>query len=67
MRSVNDTCFVEFDGTVTEKVRGEHERRVVARWSIDLVGRISIRLLQPTSLAQKEQRPADTSTVGAFL
>lgn len=68
MRSVNDTCSVEYDGTIIEKVRGESEPRVVARWSIDLLGRISIRLLQATSPAQKEKRPADTPTVGgAFV
>ncbi len=45
-RFLSDTYSVEFDGTSTEEARGDHERRVVARWSIDLLGRISIRLLE---------------------
>ena len=33
--------FVEFNGTITEaKVTDPSERVVVARWSVDLVGRI---------------------------
>ncbi len=46
---VTDTCSVEFDGTITETVIGDRDRRVVARWSIDLLGRISIRLLKAAS------------------
>ncbi len=37
---------VEFDGTITEASRDDAERVVVARWSIDLLGRISVRLLE---------------------
>ncbi len=37
---------VEPDGTITEASPNEMERVVVARWSIDLLGRISVRLLE---------------------
>jgi hypothetical protein len=41
--------FVEFNGTITEaKGTDPSERVVVARWSVDLVGRICIKLLGAT-------------------
>ncbi len=42
-------CVVEFNGTITEPAL-EGERVVVARWSIDLLGRISVRLAETTQL-----------------
>jgi hypothetical protein len=36
---------IEFDGTITEPSADGAERVVVARWSIDLLGRISVRLM----------------------
>lgn len=37
---------VEFNGTITEaRTSAPSERIVVARWSVDLIGRISIKLL----------------------
>ncbi len=42
-------CSVEYDGTVTEVADSDRtERIVVARWSIDLTGRIWIKLLGQT-------------------
>ncbi len=37
---------VEPDGAITESSYDNAERVVVARWSIDLLGRISVRLLE---------------------
>ncbi len=37
---------VEPDGTIIETSSDNAERVVVARWSIDLLGRISVRLLE---------------------
>ncbi len=42
-------CVVEFNGTVTEPAL-DGERVVVARWSIDLLGRISVRLAETPQL-----------------
>jgi hypothetical protein len=42
------TTSVEYDGTVTETAESDPwERIVVARWSIDLIGQIHIKLLEP--------------------
>jgi hypothetical protein len=34
--------FVEFDGTITEEASTERKRVLVARWSVDLMGRITV-------------------------
>ena len=47
-QGAGQTTSVEYDGTVTETVNSDPwERVVVARWSIDLIGQIHIRLLEP--------------------
>ncbi len=48
MRSDKESS-VEYDGTVTEIADSDStERIVVARWSIDLTGRIWIKILRQT-------------------
>jgi hypothetical protein len=34
--------FVEFNGTITEEAPTERKRVLVARWSVDLMGRITV-------------------------
>jgi hypothetical protein len=34
--------FVEFNGTITEAAPTERNRVLVARWSVDLMGRITV-------------------------
>lgn len=47
--SRGQNCSVEFDGTITEAIACDPSGRVVvARWSIDLMDRISIKLLGAT-------------------
>jgi hypothetical protein len=38
--------FVEFNGTITEEALTDPKRVLVARWSVDLMGRITVQLIK---------------------
>jgi hypothetical protein len=45
-RLVQAKRFVEFNGTITEELPTDRERVLVARWSVDLMGRITVQPLK---------------------
>ena len=54
-------CSVEFNGTITLGVPGDHVRRVVALWSIDLLGRVLAIEILTSARALDLRAPLDSS------